>query len=72
MSSQHAAALYSGPEEVKIKREHVQGSADSNEIKPQVEPITEETVRMMSNPNAVEVCQSSSFSDTTANPRKES
>ncbi|KAG7362951.1 hypothetical protein IV203_026311 [Nitzschia inconspicua] len=48
-----------GRYEVKIKREHVQGSADSDSIKPQVEPITEETVRRMENPGKVEVCKSS-------------
>lgn len=46
--------------EVKIKREHVQGSADNDNIKPQVEPITEETVRRMENPQQVQVCKSSS------------
>lgn len=45
--------------EVKIKREHVQGSA-SGEVKPEIEPITEETVRRMENPDKVEVCKSSS------------
>jgi hypothetical protein len=45
-------------EEVKIKREHVRGS-DTGETKPQVEPITEETVKRMENPGAVEVCKSS-------------
>ena len=44
--------------DVKIKREHVKGS-DTGETKPQVEPITEETVRRMENPGAVEVCKSS-------------
>mmetsp|Transcript_4136 Transcript_4136/g.10218 ORF Transcript_4136/g.10218 Transcript_4136/m.10218 type:complete len:142 (+) Transcript_4136:46-471(+) len=48
-----------GRYEVKIKREHVQGSA-SGEIKPEIEPITEETVRRMENPGQVEVCKSSS------------
>jgi hypothetical protein len=46
--------------EVKIKREHVQGSAENDGIKPQVEPITEDTVRRMENPGKVEVCKSSS------------
>jgi hypothetical protein len=44
---------------VKIKREHVQGSA-TGETKPEVEPITEETVKRMENPGHVEVCKSSS------------
>lgn len=44
--------------DVKIKREHVKGS-DSGETKPQVEPITEETVRRMEYPGSVEVCKSS-------------
>jgi hypothetical protein len=45
-------------EEVKIKREHVKGS-DTGETKPQVEPITEETVKRMENPETVEVCKTS-------------
>mmetsp|Transcript_5316 Transcript_5316/g.9982 ORF Transcript_5316/g.9982 Transcript_5316/m.9982 type:complete len:140 (-) Transcript_5316:15-434(-) len=48
-----------GRYEVKIQREHVQGS-DSDDIKPEIEPITEETVRRMENPGQVEVCKSSS------------
>ena len=44
--------------EMKIKREHVAGSADGN-IKPEVELITEDTVKRMENPGMVEVCQSS-------------
>jgi hypothetical protein len=63
--SQHAMTLHFADTEVKIKREHVQGSADSNQIKPQVEPITEDTVRRMENPNTVEVCKSNSLSSTT-------
>ena len=50
-----------GRYEVKIKREHVKGS-DTGEIKPQVEPITQETVDRMENPGKVEVCKSSSSS----------
>lgn len=47
--------------DVKIEREHVQGSNDpSGTIKPEIEPITEETVRRMENPGSVEVCKSSS------------
>jgi len=50
-----------GRYDVKIKREHVEGSADpSGNIKPEIEPITEETVRRMENPGSVEVCKSSS------------
>ena len=49
-----------GRYEVKIKREHVQGSAEDDSIKPQVEPITQDTVRRMENPGQVEVCKSSS------------
>ena len=46
--------------DVKIKREHVKGSDDlSGDIKPEIEPITEETVRRMENPGSVEVCKSS-------------
>lgn len=44
--------------EMKIKREHVQGSADGD-IKPEVELITEDTVKKMENPGKVEVCKSS-------------
>jgi len=51
-----------GRYDVKIKREHVQGSA-SGEIKPEVEPITEETVKRMENPGHVEVCKSASKSN---------
>ena len=32
----------------------------SGEIKPEIEPITEDTVRRMENPGQVEVCKSSS------------
>ena len=47
--------------DVKIEREHVQGSNDpSGTIKPEIEPITEDTVRRMENPGSVEVCKSSS------------
>jgi len=47
--------------DVKIKREHVKGSDDlSGNIKPEIEPITEDTVRRMENPGSVEVCKSSS------------
>jgi len=46
---------------VKIEREHVQGSDDaSKNIKPEIEPITEDTVRRMENPGSVEVCKSAS------------
>lgn len=46
---------------VKIKREHVKGSDDpSGNIKPEIEPITEDTVRRMENPGSVQVCKSSS------------
>eukprot|EP00536_Pseudo-nitzschia_multiseries_P003394 jgi/Psemu1/295203/fgenesh1_pm.52_\ len=49
-----------GRYDVKIKREHVQGSDDpSGNIKPEIEPITEDTVRRMENPGSVEVCKSS-------------
>lgn len=49
-----------GRYDVKIKREHVQGSDDpSGNIKPEIEPITEETVRRMENPGSVQVCKSS-------------
>ena len=44
--------------EMKIKREHVSGSADGT-TKPEVELITEDTVRRMENPGQVEVCKSS-------------
>jgi hypothetical protein len=44
--------------EVTIKREHVQGSADGD-IKPEIEPITEDTVRRMEHPGQVVVCKSS-------------
>lgn len=44
--------------DVKIKREHVKGSA-SGDIKPEIEPITEDTVRRMENPGSVQVCKSS-------------
>ena len=43
---------------MKVKREHVKGSA-TGETNPTVEPITEETVRRMENPGGVEVCKSS-------------
>jgi hypothetical protein len=43
---------------MKIKREHVAGSADGNN-KPEVELITEDTVKQMENPRMVEVCRSS-------------
>jgi len=50
-----------GRYDVKIKREHVKGSDDlSGNIKPEIEPITEDTVRRMENPGSVEVCKSSS------------
>jgi len=50
-----------GRYDVKIKREHVKGSDDlSGNIKPEIEPITEETVRRMENPGVVEVCKSKS------------
>jgi len=50
-----------GRYEVKIKREHVKGSDDlTGNIKPEIEPITEDTVRRMENPGSVEVCKSSS------------
>lgn len=46
--------------DVKIKREHVKGSDDpSGNIKPEIEPITEDTVRRMENPGSVQVCKSS-------------
>lgn len=47
-----------GRYDVKIKREHVQGSA-SGDIKPEIEPITEDTVQRMENPGSVQVCKSS-------------
>ena len=54
---EHAAAVA----DVKIKREHVKGSDDpSGKIKPEIEPITEDTVRRMENPGSVEVCKSNS------------
>mmetsp|Transcript_27472 Transcript_27472/g.58780 ORF Transcript_27472/g.58780 Transcript_27472/m.58780 type:complete len:138 (+) Transcript_27472:165-578(+) len=50
-----------GRYDVKIKREHVKGSDDpSGKIKPEIEPITEDTVRRMENPGSVEVCKSNS------------
>lgn len=50
-----------GRYDIKIKREHVKGSDDlSGNIKPEIEPITEDTVRRMENPGLVEVCKSSS------------
>jgi hypothetical protein len=57
----HSSLLLLSPffAEVKIEREHVQGSA-TGETKPEVEPITEETVKRMENPGHVEVCKSSS------------
>lgn len=44
--------------EMKIKKEHVAGSADGT-TKPEVELITEDTVKRMENPGKVEVCKSS-------------
>jgi len=50
--------------DVKIQREHVKGSDDlSGTIKPEIEPITEDTVRRMENPGSVEVCKNSSLND---------
>jgi len=47
--------------DVKIQREHVKGSDDlSGTIKPEIEPITEDTVRRMENPELIEVCKNSS------------
>jgi hypothetical protein len=43
---------------MKIKREHVAGSAEGK-TKPEVELITEDTVQRMENPTKVEVCKSS-------------
>jgi len=43
---------------MKIKREHVQGS-DNDDVKPEVELITEDTVKRMENPEQVQVCKSS-------------
>ena len=43
---------------MKIKKEHVAGSADGT-TKPEVELITEETVKRMENPGTVQVCKSS-------------
>lgn len=41
----------------------MKGSNDpSGTIKPEIEPITEDTVRRMENPGSVEVCKSSSSS----------
>eukprot|EP00934_Nitzschia_sp_Nitz4_P004658 Nitzschia sp. Nitz4//scaffold28_size193895//173813//174352//NITZ4_001688-RA/size193895-augustus-gene-0.298-mRNA-1//1//CDS//3329546051//4648//frame0 len=48
-----------GRYEMKIKREHVQGSAEG-EIQPEVELITEDTVERMENPSKIQVCKSSS------------
>jgi len=49
-----------GRYDVKIKREHVKGSDDpSGNVKPEIEPITEDTVRRMENPGSVQVCKSS-------------
>lgn len=44
--------------EMKIKREHVAGSAEGA-TKPEVELITDDTVKRMENPGTVEVCKSS-------------
>jgi len=53
--------LYMKKKEMKIKREHVAGSAvEGGGIKPEVELITEDTVKRMENPTKVEVCKSSS------------
>jgi len=57
-----------GRYDVKIKREHVQGSDDpSGNVKPEIEPITEDTVRRMENPGSVEVnvCKSSTSTNTS-------
>jgi hypothetical protein len=43
---------------MKIKKEHVRGSA-TGETKPELEPITEETYERMANPAKVTVCKSS-------------
>lgn len=43
---------------MKIKKEHVAGSAEG-ETKPEIELITEDTVKRMENPGKVEVCKSS-------------
>mgnify|MGYP005648371511 CR=1 FL=1 len=52
--------------DVKIQREHVQGSDDvSGTIKPEIEPITDDLVRRMErNPGSVEVCKNSSSNNT--------
>ena len=44
--------------EMKIKKEHVAGSADGK-VKPEVELVTDDTVKRMENPGQVEVCKSS-------------
>lgn len=50
-----------GRYDVKIEREHVQGSSDpSGKIKPEIEPITENLVKRMENSGSVEVSKSSS------------
>jgi len=54
--------------DVKIQREHVKGSDDlSGTIKPEIEPITEDTVRRMENPGSVEVCKNSSSPNNNKN-----
>jgi len=55
-----------GRYDVKIQREHVQGSDDvSGTIKPEIEPITDDLVRRMErNPGSVEVCKNSSSNNT--------
>jgi hypothetical protein len=45
----------------------VQGSADDINIKPEIEPITEDTVRRMENPGKVEVCKSSGSASSSQN-----
>jgi len=57
-SSPHAIFTDDPLAEMKIKREHVAGSAEG-ETKPEVELITDDTVKRLENPGHVEVCKSS-------------
>lgn len=44
-------------QDFKVEKRHVKGS-DTGETKPELEHITEETVKRMENPGQVEVCKS--------------
>mmetsp|Transcript_96346 Transcript_96346/g.144226 ORF Transcript_96346/g.144226 Transcript_96346/m.144226 type:complete len:134 (+) Transcript_96346:72-473(+) len=51
-----------GRYDFKVERKHVKGS-DTGETKPELEHITEETVKRMENPGKVVVCKSSAKKD---------